>query len=243
MLSKGFWLHLHAGDARLGGNRLVQLYQVGKVCVDDVYLVDIDLVYQVYLARGSRRSAMGIVAIVAVIDIHDRVEQLTSSLQWPPFAVALSSADVLLADLAYLVISKATGADRVLRQDHCPSPRRNGGGRWRSGSCSRFSGIASTGRLRFRRTVWLSTFSTAPEIIRFRHHRLAVFLLAGVDLFRHRREEADVGGTRGSGLSQRSKLNTTSSALNSSPLFHFTPFRRLKVQVLRSSEASHFSAR
>ena len=45
------------------------------------------------------------------------------------------------------------------------------------------------------------------------------------------------------GSSQRVKLNTTSSALKSSPFDHLTSLRRWKVQVFRSSEASQLSAR
>ena len=45
-----------------------------------------------------------------------------------------------------------------------------------------------------------------------------------------------------SGLRQRSTFQTTWSATKSSPLCHLTPWRRWKVQVLRSSEASQLSA-
>ena len=45
------------------------------------------------------------------------------------------------------------------------------------------------------------------------------------------------------GFNQRWKLNSTSSAVKSSPLLHLTPWRRRNVQVLRSSEGSQLSAR
>ena len=45
-----------------------------------------------------------------------------------------------------------------------------------------------------------------------------------------------------SGLTQRSMFQTTWSATNSSPLCQSTPWRRWKVQVLRSSDASQLSA-
>jgi hypothetical protein len=45
------------------------------------------------------------------------------------------------------------------------------------------------------------------------------------------------------GSSQRLKLNTTSSALNGSPFDQLMPLCRKNVQVLRSGDACHFSAR
>src|SRR3989337_1165708 len=38
-------------------------------------------------------------------------------------------------------------------------------------------------------------------------------------------------------------LKAASSAVNSFPLFHFTPLRNWNVQVFKSSDAVHFSAR
>ena len=85
--------------------------------------------------------------------------------------------------------------------------------------------------------MWASTFSTAPSVIFFTFLPSAPVTSSVIEANSPRFDEPVFGS------SQRLKLNATSSALNGSPFDHVMPLRRWNVQVFRSGDACHFSAR
>ena len=90
--------------------------------------------------------------------------------------------------------------------------------------------IAMSGEVRLSVTVWSSTATTAPSRI------ILVFSSTSVPM----RDAIELPSTVAS--HQRSMLWTTSAAVKSSPLFHFTPCRTFSVYSVASSFASQLSS-